>query len=629
MAAIDTAVDWKVTILGQDVSSDVEAIDSIVNTLDVPNLTEYTVSDVSLRLMPNRYEWSPSKSSNFFTQQTPMHVQSGYRARITIEGGFRGETLRSLFSGEIVEVTQILNDEAYRVIATDRSRELREDEITDFGIRKNNTIPPTPDRSSIRGQFDFAEPVIPVSRESVSAKLSGSRDTPNSTDMTFAENFADEGMLDEKKFRVSDDGSAITTETAPVQAQEATLKVNATYKAPLRGVSIERVVRELLNRISLTANPTTIAEDLTLDGTQLSGTPPTGITNPSDPDGKRLTFRLKLADTVSIVVDGTDSSDEPIYEVVSITSSTWGITTQYFKTIRSIRSNKNLTPNNPVDIGEASDIGEVNLQQMTSSNLHWSHFARPAYEIESARGNNNTIFGWNGYVTDYVRNTNGDMYFLYSHWGGTLRPQLIKYTAATDTWGTVYQASDHAEWWQLATDDYNEFFIIQTNGSYERGVPRLGTYNPAEGSAQTSILKVNATAGTATLPYATGTFRPQMAVHYWYGFVSGTGNLRVNNSRFGFLPDTRTGFHVAENAVWYRYANSTQFGLARIRASNGTGEEAVITINRDEFGNEASFDFTLDVSNRTIYGAHTSIGVSSGTLKSRLLVYSKSMPTSF
>ena len=512
-------IQFRVTILGIDVSEDVESIDAIQNTLDVPRLTEYTVSDVSFQLMPNEFEYAPDKNPNFFTANS--HAQSGYRAEVEIQGGIRGETLTTLFSGIIVELSHDVTGQGYRVVATDKSIDLREDTITDFGLRKNNNLRAAAEQTTLRGQFNFSDPVVPVSEDSVSGTLGG--DT-----LEEVQNLAEEGELSPTNFQLADDGNAVITETAPEDASDV---LNATYKAPFRGISINRVIRELLNDYDIT----------------------------------------------------------------------------------------------PTD---------VKLPLMRTLNPHWSHISRPGYEIESATGTNPVPFGWNGYVTDMVRNpSNGDIFMLYSHRGTAILPQLLKYTASNDTWASIYQASAHAEWWQLATADYETFFIMQTTGIYEMGVPRLATYNPSETNqaspVQTSILKLD-TSDNTTTPFAnSGIRRPQMAVHYWYGFISGTAKLRANNSRFGFVPDTRTGFTVAENAVWYRFANTTQFGLARIRTSNGSGSESVMAINRDEFANEASFDFTLDVPNRLIYGSHSTIGESSGELRSRHLVYSLAMPAAF
>ena len=510
-------VQWKITILGVDVSDDLESIGSIQHNLDTPRLTEYRVSDVTFNLMPGGNDYNPDKTTNFFTENSGQ--QTGIRAEVEIQAGFRGEILTTLFSGIIIELAHDVTGQGYRVVATDRSHDLRDDTITDFGIRKNNNLRPLGQQTTIRGEYTFEQAVTPVSEESVSG-------TVGSRTLNEVQNFANEGQLDERNFQLAMEGSGINTEIAP----DSSASINATYKAPLRGVGINRVISELL----------------------------------------------------------TD----------------YGIT--------------------PTD---------AQLPQMQTTNPIWSHIARPGYEIESATGTNRVPFGWNGYVTDIVRNTNGDLYLLYTHRGATILPQLLKYTASTDRWSTVFQASSHAEWWQLATADFNEFFIMQSTGTYEQGVPRLATYNPTETNqaapVQTSILKVDASAGTSSRFASSGTFRPQMAMHYWYGFIGGTGRPSINNARYGFLPDSRTGFHVAENAVWYRFATTARFGLARMRASNGSGAESVIEISIDEFANEASFDFTLDVPNRLIYGSHSTIGETGGNLRSRHLVYSRAMPTSF
>ena len=509
---------WKVTLAGVDVSEDVEFIETIQNRLDIPRLTEYAVSDFTMTLMPNRYDYSPDKASNFFTDNgLPA---TGHRAPIEVEGGIRGETLTTLFKGSVVELQHVLGEQYYRLVATDASAELRNDTITDFGLRKNNTLRAVPEPTSIRGEFNFAEPVAPVSRESTSGTLGGAP-------LVLAQNLAEEGNLSELNYQLARNADGIETEVAP---EDDSAVLNVTYRAPLRGVGIQRAVREILTHY--------------------------GITSP-----------------------------------------------------------------------------QAVLPLMRTTNPHWSHIARPGYEVESASGTNNVPFGWNGYVTDMVvRPSNGDIYCLYSHHGQEILPQLLYYSAHSDNWHSLYQASAHAEWWQLATTDFNDFFIMQTTGRYERGIPRFGTYNPAEANqaspARTSILKLTVSNRATSVFAGSGNLRPQMSMHYWYGFIGGSGRLRNNLSRVGFLPDTRTGFAIAENALWYRYASSTRFGLARIRTSNGQGE-AVITNSVDEFDNEASFDFTLDTSNRTIYASHTTIGETGGNLRSRHLVYSRAMPTSY
>ena len=509
---------YRITLAGQDVSEDITSVDSIQNRLDIPNLTEYAVSEVVFTLMPNRFDYAPDHDPNFFTER--MHPQTGFRVPVRIEGGFRGEPLTTLFEGILIELTQVVDGQAFRFVATDRSIDLRDDTIKDFGLRKNNTLRAAAEQTTLRGEFHFHEAVSPVSDESVSGTLGGNALVPT-------QNFLDEGQLSERNFQIDGEGSTLLTEVAPADDNAV---LNATYKAPLRGVSLNRVIRELLTAYGIT---------------------------PSD----------------------------------------------------------------------------VKLPLMVSDTVHWSHVARPAYEIESASGTNNVPFGWNGYVTDILRNdSTGDLFMLYSHWAPQVLPQLLRYDASTDAWSGVLQASSHAEWWQLATADFDTFFILQTTGRWERGVPRLATYNPAEANsaspARTSILKATLSSGTQSTFVNSGSRRPQMAMHYWYGFRTGTGELRANNARFGFLPETRTGFVVAENALWYRYASSSNFGLARIRTSNGSGE-AVITIPQDEFDNEASFDFVLDTTARKIYASHTAIGESGGNLSSRHLVYERDMPASY
>ena len=84
MAIMDRS-EWQVEIKDVDVSGDVESIESISSSLDTPELTEYTVSELTFSLRNRNYDYSPDKPSNFFSANGLS--PNGFRAPIVIKAG--------------------------------------------------------------------------------------------------------------------------------------------------------------------------------------------------------------------------------------------------------------------------------------------------------------------------------------------------------------------------------------------------------------------------------------------------------------------------------------------------------------------------------------------------------------
>ena len=534
---------WSVTLMGEDVSADVERIDNVSTSLDVPDLTEYVVSDVRVTLFNNRNDYSPDKSSNFFTDR--MGTANGFNAEIVIEAGFSEDGTDSrmpVFSGRVVEVSHDVTPNSIQLVAVDRRIELQNNPITDFGLEKNNEIQRVA-RSGPRGHHIFGEQVIPVSAESVrEVQLDTGQGTSTMMERQF---LRDEGQLMPTNYLVDDAGEGIETEA--LTGENAT--INATYKAPYRGISIKRAIERILDK-------------------------------------------------------------------------------------HDIEIRQNSINIEPIRLGEAI----------------WNSHGRVGYELESIRSEtgagrlqrNDYPFEWRGHVTDYVcdaRNPDARVfYFLYSHKDQDTIPVLFKYEEESDSWSRVQNAPNHQEWWQLAaSSDFQTFFILRTNSTFEAGLPKLGTYNPALGArpedrVDTSCLRVDTSTDPPTLTSMLETvdLRPQLSMNYWYGFRNTLPRGLKTNPLYGFLPDTRTGFQISGNALYYRYASDRQFGLARSRLTGGTAE-SVIAITRDNFHNHASFDFVIDTtaSPNVIYASHTNMARVNTELQSRLLVYKRDVPSNF
>ena len=547
--AILNRTDWQVEIfdldcngnetaeLTRDISPDVEEISSISNSLDIPDLTEYTASELSLTVFNNNYDYSPDNISNVFADLG--YPPNGFRTRIRVKARIvqGSNDLKTLFSGRIIELDHDVQPGTFRVIAVDRRVDLQNNPLIKFGLKKNNSIARVA-RAGARGQHIFADSVIPISTDSVeNAQLKTENDRGDlvTQSMFIKQTLRDEGNLNALNFKVDEDGTGIETEALTGENAD----VNLNYQAPFRGITIERAIREILNRYEIT---------------------PRGIEIP------------------------TIATDEPL----------------------------------------------------------WNSRGRPGYETESVANppsRNEHIFRWNGQITDYLHNpARNEFYFLYSHRAEDTFPALLRYKVSDGTWEVLHTSGRPDEWWRLATADFRTFYILRTKSTYSNGLPAYGTYNPSLSATLTNEIDcldltildadgdVLASPPPPTVLLTTAGLRPQLSMHYWYGFRNTLPRSFKTNSNYGYLPDTRHGFTIAGNALWYRYASTTEFGLARNPLTRNA-PEAIITITRDTFQNEASFDFVIDPANRKIYGSHTNIERIGVTLQSKLLVYQRDMPT--
>jgi len=230
-------------------------------------------------------------------------------------------------------------------------------------------------------------------------------------------------------------------------------------------------------------------------------------------------------------------------------------------------------------------------------------------------------FTWRGIVTDFLVNPeNNIIYALISDRVSTVMPRFVEYDPTSEVSRIIYSPLLHQEYWKLATADFETFYILNTRGTRENGLPVLASYNPSEWNdeamPQTAVTKYVLSTSTPTEILHTGTLtRPQIATFHFFG---------VDRDRLGFVPDSRQNFQVARGVLFYRYANRTHFGLARYRESDGN-VTVEIQIQRDGRNNEASFDFAIDETNNKIYGSHTT----QSATRSQLLVYEKALAGSY
>ena len=160
-------------------------------------------------------------------------------------------------------------------------------------------------------------------------------------------------------------------------------------------------------------------------------------------------------------------------------------------------------------------------------------------------------WNWQGYIKDIVHDpTNQKYYMLYGQQHNNIADHLISYDVATDEWQriattetTINSIKRQYEMWQLATDDFNDFYILATVHLTEGDDDTLvrGTYDALESNtSQIKILKYKMNTDTwTTIDDITGN-APQLGFYY-AAFAPPIDTI----TRYPMLPDTRHTFTIA------------------------------------------------------------------------------------
>ena len=232
-ALIDTAdleSDWRVLLLGQDISEYIEQVRNVVHRLDLESPTEFKISNSTLHIVNEDGLFSPDNPDNFFVEHGG--AQNGYKSEVTIISGFVGGLNNNiLMQGEVIEVRQEETTGTFAILISEKSQDLRNEQLNDFGLTKYASVQES--GSKFHGRYPYLSPVIPISDNSVKASQAD-------VQLNETQSLKKEGIQNVTRFVVRD--SVIETE---VPFGSGTT-VATEFKAPYRNKTIEYLVKRIL-----------------------------------------------------------------------------------------------------------------------------------------------------------------------------------------------------------------------------------------------------------------------------------------------------------------------------------------------------------------------------------------------
>ena len=179
-----------------------------------------------------------------------------------------------------------------------------------------------------------------------------------------------------------------------------------------------------------------------------------------------------------------------------------------------------------------------------------------------------------------VDSDTGRFYYLLSNPSDTVADALVCFETQTETYQVIYEFEPSLRAVSLATSDFDTFSVMLADAvSVTRELPdtQIATYQQSVHQYKAVIEKDS-------------DFIPQPALHYAVGVAGQDYTWQ------GISIGVRGSFsYDADGQLLYRYANRTEFGVAR-QASDGNRVSALFTHNKDRYQNHlnCAFDVTAD-----------------------------------
>ena len=252
---------------------------------------------------------------------------------------------------------------------------------------------------------------------------------------------------------------------------------------------------------------------------------------------------------------------------------------------------------------------DIDILPQQTETPHFASNGRPGWDIENLTTNFTRRWNWDGYIKDIIYDSaNKKFYMLYGQQSNIHPDWLISYDVATDSWkrvATTYILIDgrryEYEMWQLASDDFETFYILATvrlfsgRSRIQGSSLAMGVYDSLEESSTSpiSILRYapNDDPSWSVIDDRDGN-RPQIGFYY-------SALEPLSEKRYPMYPDNRTGFVVAtinnEKELVYRGKE----GIHTYRLSDGT-KATLKTIPDDS---RRSMDFWIGSTPETTFYA--------------------------
>ena len=150
--------------------------------------------------------------------------------------------------------------------------------------------------------------------------------------------------------------------------------------------------------------------------------------------------------------------------------------------------------------------------------------------------------GWSGYGKDFVFNSDGtEAVFIYG--GEGTQHALLHYNLVTDTWTGLYEPATPIELWQIATTNFNDFYVLGSS---------TGQYDALKGGS-IKIWRFRMSTESWSVVSESGSGDPQLGSAY-----------HIDDLPIRIRPDTHRLFAGNRSGVFFRKATTSKLGVRSV-----------------------------------------------------------------
>lgn len=224
-----------VLLASEDITDLVLEIGTIARGTDFPLATEMQPSTAQLTLSDPNGDFSPENVNNFFA--TNGENANGTRCPVEV----RADT-KLLFAGEVLEVGQNTPRATALLKCIDKTRAIRIEDLTDFGLQKAWKLIQDTQQSAESGVYPIGLGVSPISEGSATLTKA------HNQELTVVSEIKTTGILDPDNVQITE--HAILSEGGPIDAADGAYpQIRA--KTPYRYKNILTLINAILNHYSV------------------------------------------------------------------------------------------------------------------------------------------------------------------------------------------------------------------------------------------------------------------------------------------------------------------------------------------------------------------------------------------
>lgn len=229
---------WECLLNTIDIMEDVEDISTISQGTSYPYTIESTPATCDIIIIDEAGYYTPSNPQNFFVDQSLN--QDGVKCPVEIK-----IDSESVFIGEVLDISQNGGEgepDGITITCIDKSLDLREEKITDFGLDKEWKMIEDTQEGSTHGVYPITCGVSPLSDDSIEISKA-----LNSL-VNIVGDVKNVGLLSSDNVKVEDD--RFISEGAPIDVVAGGAYPQASAKSPYRYKTIAYLVAKITASIS-------------------------------------------------------------------------------------------------------------------------------------------------------------------------------------------------------------------------------------------------------------------------------------------------------------------------------------------------------------------------------------------